>query len=152
MMRPRWMTAALLLFIAIGIGLSAVSLVNHYKTDPTSYCSFDETFNCDIVNRSIYSQFPAESRYGVPVAAIGLTGYLAMAVLALVPRRRASVALFLAALAGLGFSLYLTYLEANVLHAWCILCLGSSAAVVMITVLSGLGLISRRRLATDLHG
>jgi uncharacterized membrane protein len=144
MMRPRWMTAALLLLMAVGIALSGVSLVNHYKTDPTSYCSFDENFNCDIVNRSIYASFPAESRYGVPVAAIGLAGYLVMTALTLVRRKSAALALFVAALAGLGFSLYLTYLEARVLHAWCILCLGSLAAIVLITALSAAGLRTKR--------
>ena len=139
------MTAALLLLMAVGIVLSTVSLVTHFRTDSTSFCSFDETFNCDIVNRSIYSSFPAEGRYGVPVAAIGLGGYLLMTVLALVPRRGAALALFVAAVAGLGFSLYLTYLEARVLYAWCVLCLGSLAAIVLITVLSGVGLRARKQ-------
>ncbi|HVP42655.1 MAG TPA: vitamin K epoxide reductase family protein [Terriglobales bacterium] len=120
-----------------GIGLSAVSAVNHYRTDPTSYCDFSEDFNCDIVNRSIYSRFPAESAHAVPVAVIGLAGYIAIGTLAALRGKAAKVLLMLAALGGLGFSLYLTYVEARVLHVWCILCLGSLAVIALITLLAG---------------
>jgi uncharacterized membrane protein len=39
-------------------------------------------------------------------------------------------------LGGLGFALYLTYIEKYVLFAWCILCLSSLALIFSITVLS----------------
>jgi uncharacterized membrane protein len=41
-----------------------------------------------------------------------------------------------AALAGLAFALYLTYIEGYVLTAWCILCLISLLAIFLISVLS----------------
>ena len=44
--------------------------------------------------------------------------------------------MLLGALAGLAFALYLTYIEAYVLGVWCILCLGSLATILGITVLS----------------
>lgn len=117
----------------IGIALSAVSLVAHYKTTPSDFCDLDETFNCDIVNRSIYSKI-----YGVPVAAIGLIGYIVLLALSRINRqnRIASAVLILGSLIGLGFSLYLTYVEARILAVWCILCLGSLACIVGITVLA----------------
>ncbi len=123
-----------------GIALSAVSTVNHYRTDPTSYCDFSGEFNCDIVNRSIYSRFPTDSRHAVPVAVIGLAGYIALAVLTFLRGKTAKALLLLAALGGLGFSLYLTYIEARVLHVWCILCLGSLAMIALITVLAAVRL------------
>jgi uncharacterized membrane protein len=144
MTRPSRLSIAIVVFALVGIVLSAVSVVNHYRTDPTSYCSFSEDFDCDIVNRSIYSRFPANSHHAVPVALIGLAGYLAIAVLALVERRATSVLLSLAAFAGLGFSLYLTYIEARVLHVWCILCLGSLAAIVALTVLASIRLFTQK--------
>jgi vitamin-K-epoxide reductase (warfarin-sensitive) len=117
----------------IGMVLSVVSLINHYKTTPSDFCDLDETFNCDIVNRSIYSKL-----WGIPVAAIGLVGYLLLLVLSRINRqnRIASMILVLASLAGLGFSLYLTYVEARILVVWCILCLGSLACILTITVLA----------------
>jgi uncharacterized membrane protein len=38
--------------------------------------------------------------------------------------------------AGLGFALYLTYIEKFVLATWCILCLSSLTLIVLITALS----------------
>ncbi len=140
----RRLSIAIVLLALAGIALSALSTINHYRTDPTSYCSFDETFNCDIVNRSIYSRFPANSSHALPVAVIGLAGYIAIAVLALIRSRKAGTLLVLASVTGLGFSVYLTYIEARVLHVWCILCLGSLALIVLITALSAAGLRARK--------
>ncbi len=114
----------------IGIVLSAVSLVNHYKTSPSDFCDIDATFNCDIVNRSIYSKI-----LGVPVAAIGLIGYILLLVLSRINREKKlfSAILVLGAFIGLAFSLYLTYVEARILAVYCILCLASLACIVLIT-------------------
>lgn len=107
-----------------GVGVSALSLRSHYSESRTGYCALDDTFNCDIVNRSIYSQF-----LGVPVAAIGLLGYVAILLMAL--RNTSGSTLLGAASAwlGLAFSLYLTYVEAYVLAVWCLLCIGSQVAI-----------------------
>jgi uncharacterized membrane protein len=44
--------------------------------------------------------------------------------------------LFTGSLAGLGFALYLTYIEGFVLTTWCILCLSSLFLIFSIAVLS----------------
>ncbi len=95
----------------------------------------DENFNCDIVNRSTYSTI-----FGVPVALIGITGYLTVLTLATFYRNQPEAVAMLAigSLAGLGFALYLTYVEGFVLATWCILCLSSLALIFSITVLSSL--------------
>ncbi len=141
----RGLTIAVILLALAGIALSVVSTVNHYRTDPTSYCDFGDQFNCDIVNRSIYSRFPSESSHAVPVALIGLGGYIAIGILALLRGRTPKLLLLLAAIAGLGVSLYLTYVEARILHVWCILCLGSLAVITAITVLAGVRLSIRKQ-------
>ena len=116
-----------------GVLVSSASLYHHYGTSATSYCDIGENFNCDIVNRSTYSTIA-----GVPVAAIGIIGYLATLLLATVYRRKAEVpaVLAVASLAGLAFALYLTYIEGFVLSAWCVLCLSSLALIFGIAVLS----------------
>lgn len=132
-------TSNRVLFLAIavlavaGIILSSVSLERHYAKSATSYCDFGERFNCDIVNRSEYS-----SIMGIPVAGIGLAGYGLLLVLSTFNRRRAETPAWLlaAAVAGLAFALYLTYIEAYVLETWCILCLSSLGFIVVITVLA----------------
>jgi vitamin-K-epoxide reductase (warfarin-sensitive) len=135
MSRPQGYSWAIFILAVAGILISAVSLYNHYQTGETSYCSFDETFNCDLVNRSIYSSIG-----GVPVALIGLLGYGMIAALSRIATRNRGVAaaLLVSSLVGLGFAMYLTYVEAYVLAVWCILCLGSQAIILLITVLSAL--------------
>jgi uncharacterized membrane protein len=128
------------LFLAIailavaGIAVSAVSLERHYAKSATTFCDLGERFNCDIVNRSEYSRV-----MGIPVAGIGIVGYGVLLGLATVWRSRVEtpLRLLVAALVGLGFALYLTYVEGYVLETWCILCLSSLGLIAGITVLAG---------------
>ncbi len=135
-MNPR--TNRLMALVAVlavgGIVVSSISLEHHYGTSKTAFCDIGENFNCDIVNRSAYSSIA-----GVPVALIGMLGYAALVGLATVyrERRETPALLFLGALVGLAFALYLTYIEGWVLGAWCIVCLSSLALIVAITVVSG---------------
>jgi len=122
---------AISLLAAVGMVLSTVSLKNHYSDDKSGYCDLSENFNCDLVNRSVYSRVGP-----VPVAAIGLIGYALLFVLSRVRRRATSALLLAGGVAGLGFSLYLTYVEAYLLGVWCLLCLSSLAIIVGITVLA----------------
>lgn len=131
------MTARIFAVIAVlalaGIAVSSVSLYHHYGTSKTNYCDFGENFNCDIVNRSTYSTV-----LGIPDALIGILGYAALLALATLYRRKAEtpVMLLMASVVGLGFALYLTYIEAFVLATWCILCLSSLTIIFLIAVLS----------------
>ena len=138
-MQPAMTSAARRVFpvIAIlalaGIIVSSVSLHHHYGTSQTNYCDFGASFNCDIVNRSVYSTV-----LGVPDALIGILGYGLLLGLATFYRTKAETPLLLliASTAGLGFALYLTYIEKFVLATWCILCLSSLTLIFLITVLA----------------
>jgi vitamin-K-epoxide reductase (warfarin-sensitive) len=123
-----------------GAVVSSISLHHHYSASPSSFCDFGANFNCDMVNRSIYSVV-----FGIPVALIGILGYVVLLVLARLYRARAEapVMLLIASLAGLGFALYLTYVEAFVLAVWCILCLSSLTLITAITMLSSV-LVAQR--------
>jgi vitamin-K-epoxide reductase (warfarin-sensitive) len=114
-----------------GVIVSAVSLQRHYAKSATAYCDFSQKFSCDIVNRSEYS-----SLEGIPVAGIGVAGYAALFVLTTFLRAHRETAnrLLGAALAGLAFALYLTYIEAYELMMWCILCLTSLVLIFLISV------------------
>jgi uncharacterized membrane protein len=131
--RRRILTAIVLLSAA-GIGVSSVSLYHHYGTSKSSYCDFGANFNCDMVNRSIYSEVG-----GVPVALIGVLGYCGLLSMAIFYWRKEDgpVFLLMGSLAGLAFALYLTYIEGFVLAVWCVLCLSSLGLISTITVLSG---------------
>lgn len=125
---------AVAILAAAGVAVSAVSLERHYAKSATAFCEVGERFNCDIVNRSEYS-----SVMGIPVAGIGVVGYGVLLTFATLYRSRAETPLRLlgAALVGLGFALWLTYVEAYVLGTWCILCLSSLGLIAGIAVLAG---------------
>jgi uncharacterized membrane protein len=120
-----------------GAVVSGLALQVHYSTG-TEPCSINEKWDCGIVNHSPFAVIGP-----VPVAAIGIAGYAAILVLALARRKRL---VLLAALVGLGFSLYLTHIEKDVLLVWCVYCVSSLGIISLITI-STLGwlLLGKRR-------
>ena len=110
-----------------GVVVSALALRVHYSTD-TQPCSINETWDCGVVNHSPFAEI-----MHIPVAAIGILGYLALAVLALARQR---FLVFIAALVGLGFALRLTSIEEFALCAWCVYCVISQVVIALITLLA----------------
>ncbi len=121
------MKLTLTLLAALGMALSSAALKEHYSLE-RSPCSINDRWDCGVVNQSPYAQIR-----GVPVAAIGVLGYLALAVLTWTgPLQLRLIATGMA----LGFSLELTALEASVLEVWCVYCVGSLAVITTMTVLT----------------
>ena len=120
------MKYVLLLLAILGMAASSLALREHYRTD-ASPCSINERWDCGIVNHSPYAVLA-----GVPVAVIGITGYLLLCILSL---KRAYRLMLVLALAGLAFSLYLARIEAHVLGVWCIYCVISLGTISLITLL-----------------
>lgn len=117
----------LIVLLAIaGIVVSSLALKVHYDTG-SEPCSINDKWDCGVVNHSPYAVM-----YGVPVAAIGIVGYLLVAILAFLRKRGW---LLLAVLAGLAFALYLTNIEAHVLEVWCVYCVISQAIIAVLTLL-----------------
>jgi uncharacterized membrane protein len=88
---------------------------------------------CDQVLGSVYASFK-----GIPLAGVGAFGYFtvfSLAILAVFNYRRASLLLALVITFMFMVTLYLLYLQAFVLHAFCDYCLFSAA---LIFVLAGL--------------
>lgn len=91
--------------------------------------------SCEVVQASKYAEF-----LGVPVSGWGTAWYAGMLVLALMLAARPAAGLSgrllaLGAIAGLGFSIYLTVIEAFVLEAWCRWCVVSAVLATAIFVL-----------------
>jgi vitamin-K-epoxide reductase (warfarin-sensitive) len=130
----RGLYLAIAVLAVAGIAVSAVSLERHYAKSASAFCDIGERFNCDIVNRSEYSTV-----MGIPVAGIGIVGYGVLLGLVTIFRSRSETPtrLLVAAVAGLGFALYLTYVEGHVLETWCILCLSSLGLIAGIAMLAG---------------
>jgi len=117
-----------LAFIALlGFAASGLALREHYRTD-ASPCSINERWDCGIVNHSPFAVLA-----GVPVAVIGMAGYVILGALAL---KRAYRLLLAAAVAGLAFSLYLAHVEAHILGVWCVYCVASLGAISLLTLLA----------------
>jgi vitamin-K-epoxide reductase (warfarin-sensitive) len=131
------------LFTFLGFIASGLALREHYRTD-SSPCSINEHWDCGIVNHSPFAVLA-----GIPVAVIGMAGYVLLAVLAL---KRAYRLFLAAALAGLAFSLYLAHVEAHILGVWCIYCVASLAVISLLALLSlGTIVLSRTHIADAVH-
>ncbi len=128
----RWV---LIVLAVVGIIASSLALREHYRTD-ASPCSINERWDCGIVNHSPYAVL-----YGVPVAVIGIAGYILLGVLAF---KKAYRLMLLAALVGLGFALYLAHIESVVLGVWCIYCVISLGVISALSLLAlGTVIVSR---------
>ncbi len=110
-----------------GIIVSGLALKVHYDTG-SEPCSINDKWDCGTVNHSPYAML-----YGVPVAAIGIAGYLLIGVLGWLRRPGA---LLLVTLIGLGFAGYLTNIEAHVLFVWCLYCVISQGIIALLTLLA----------------
>ena len=133
----------MLILSLVGLVVATLALRVHYSTE-TEPCSINEKWDCGIVNHSPYAMLGP-----VPVAAIGMTGYVILGLLALLRRKRL---LFAAALIGLGFSLYFTHIEKDVLMVWCLFCVGSLGVISLLTLCSLGWLITGSRGAKDVIG
>ena len=67
----------LLILAVLGVVVSSLALREHYRTYGDSPCSINERWDCGVVNHSPYAM-----RFGIPVAAIGIAGYILMGLLA----------------------------------------------------------------------
>ena len=129
----RWLIALLAL---AGMVAAALALREHYRTE-ASPCSINEKWDCGTVNKSRFAVVG-----GVPVAVIGIAGYLLLAGLAMGKRWRLLAA---AAVPAFAFSLYLAHIEKDILEVWCIYCVISLGIITLITLLSLIALGMNRR-------
>lgn len=120
----RWV---LVVLCVVGLTAASLALREHYR-EGDSPCSINERWDCGIVNHSPFAVF-----LGIPVAVIGIVGYLLLGALAF---KRAYRLMLLAALPGLAFSLYLAHIEASVLGVWCIYCAISLGVISLLTLLA----------------
>ena len=120
----------LLIVLALaGAIVSTLALRVHYETG-TQPCDINEHWDCGVVNHSSFAMFGA-----VPVAAVGIAGYLLLAVLAFFRQR---FVLLLAVFAAFCFALRLTFIEEYALLVWCLYCV-ISQGIIALMLLSSLG-------------
>ena len=106
----------------------SLALRVHYVTG-TEPCDINARWDCGIVNHSSFAVV-----YHVPVAAIGIAGYLLLAVLQF--RASAHSLPFSAAFAGFLFAFRLSMIEQYGLGVWCLYCAISQGIIALILLLS----------------
>jgi len=117
----------MIVLATIGLGVASYLTYVHYSGAPPA-CTAGNS--CLKVQTSIYSKLA-----GVPVALMGLIGYIAILASLLAPETETTRFATLAfTVAGFGFSAYLTYRELFSIHAICEWC-ASSAGIMTILML-----------------
>jgi uncharacterized membrane protein len=128
----RYLVAVLAL---AGLMVSCFALREHFRTG-VAPCDINERWDCGVVNHSPFAEIA-----GVPVAVFGILGYAAIAGFALA--RRWWIVLLLTT-GAVGFSLYLTYVEARILETYCIWCV-TSAGIISLTEIAAIVAVVRRQ-------
>ncbi len=106
---------------AAGAGIAGYLTYTHYA-DVSIVCV---TGGCETVQQSRYAELA-----GIPVALLGLLGYLAIGATAAIPRAWAVAAGAALALGGLAFSLYLLAVQLHVIDAICQWCVASDVVML----------------------
>jgi vitamin-K-epoxide reductase (warfarin-sensitive) len=118
----------LLTLAVLGVIVSSLALREHYREYGDSPCSINEHWDCGVVNHSPYAMLGP-----IPVATLGIIGYLFMAALAF---QRSYRLLLVPTFGGLSFSLYLANIEAHILGVWCIYCVMSLGIISLMSLLT----------------
>ncbi len=149
----------LIVFLAVAGMAVSIQALHVHLMDPNAAppCAVSEHWDCGVVGHSRFSWFPPKmtdemsvpqsGALHIPVAAIGIAAYAAIAVLALMGRMGL---VFELAQIGFFFAAFLSYIEAYILEMWCIYCVWSQAIIAAILLASGVALLLqwRRRKAS----
>ena len=114
----------------IGIGVAGYLTYTHYEGLKVLCLS---SGGCETVQASVYSKLA-----GVPVAVLGLAGYIGILFTLAIRNELGRVAGFGIALIGFLFSLYLTYRELFTIKAICQWCVSSAVLMTLLTILTAI--------------
>jgi len=138
----RALRIAMIALAVIGLGVASYLTYIHYA-GIKPVCTAGES--CTKVQTSIYSKLA-----GVPVALMGLIGYIAILGSLLAPENETSrLATMVLTVVGFAFSAYLTYRELFSIHAVCEWCASSAAILTILVVLSTWRFLRGEQLAED---
>ncbi len=126
-MTERSVRDSIVVLALIGGGIASYLLYERY-TGGRIACT---TGGCETVQHSRYAKIG-----GVPVALLGLLGYLGLVGSALARGETARAVGVATALSAFAFSAYLLVIQLAVIHAVCIWCVGSDAVVAPTTLLT----------------
>jgi uncharacterized membrane protein len=123
----------------VGIGIAAYLTYVRY-TGGTVACT---TGGCELVQGSRYAEVA-----GVPVALIGLIGYVLIFGSTLLPGELGAAIGLALTVSGFAFAMYLLYVQAALIEAYCHWCLASDGVMTALLVLAVLRLRAAIRTAS----
>ncbi len=138
----KWLYRASIVFTLIGLAAAIYTSIMKV-TGSTTMCIGNG--GCLVTLNSPYGQI-----YGIPVAFIGVAGYLAILAVLILEKKagtffkqNASMITFGMVLLGFLFTLYLIYLEIFVIKDLCPFCVTSQVAMTFLFILSVIRLIKQ---------
>jgi uncharacterized membrane protein len=126
----RRLRIAILVLTLIGIGIAGYLTYVHYAGLKVLCLS---SGGCETVQASSYAKLD-----GVPVAVLGLIGYICILGTLVIRGELGRIAGFAIALTGFGFSMYLTYRELFTIHAICQWCVSSAVLMTLLAILTAI--------------
>ncbi len=127
-MTERRIRIAIAALAVVGIAIAGYLTYVHYA-DLKPFCTGGGS--CERVQTSDQSDL-----VGIPVALLGLIGYVLILASLIVPGDAGRFAGAVLALVGFGFSLYLTYAEIFIIEAICEWCVTSAVLMTVLAVLT----------------
>jgi uncharacterized membrane protein len=125
------LSIASLILAVLGAGISGYLTYVHYNIDAL-VCAGG---GCEVVQQSKYSEI-----MGIPIAMLGLGMFLGVIALIFVREKLvdyaylANAGIMLLLVSGLIYFAYLTYLEMNVIYAWCQWCVATSIVTLILFI------------------
>ena len=109
----------------LGFGVSVYLTVQHHVAlaGGASVCNINDTFNCDLINTSEYSEL-----FGIPIAIMGAGFYLGVGLVAYLGWQKrekyeqAAGVIVVTGIASIGYSAFLAWASMT-LGAWCLFCI-----------------------------
>ena len=131
-----WLYTISLILVVIGIGISGY--LSYVKlTETATICISGGAFNCEVVQSSVYAKL-----FNIPIAYMGLLTYLVIGALLLLQNRVAFLQEF-GVMIEFGiilfaflFSVWLVYLQAFQLKAFCMWCLSHELTMTLLFIVS----------------
>ena len=120
--------AAAIVVAVIGLGIATYLTIVHYAGG-SPVCAI--AHGCETVQKSDYSKLA-----GVPVALLGMLGYIGILVALIRDDERSRNAAAFLSILGFGFSAWLTYTEVALIDAICIWCVGSAICMTILAALT----------------
>ncbi len=128
-MSTRALSRTMIGLTLLGLGVATYLTIAHYSGG-TTICPLHG--GCETVQHSKYSQLD-----GIPVALIGLIGYILILGVLLAPSNETTrLVLVVLTVGGFGFSAYLTGRELFSIHAICPWCVSSAIIMTILACLS----------------